>query len=62
MKFKMIFINICVAIVVFSLFLLFFLKPKFGPQFEVIKPVEKTTKQQVKVTPTAFPTPTPKSK
>ena len=45
---KMIFLNICVAVVVFSLFLLVFLKPKSGPQFEIIK---NEAKKEAKVTP-----------
>ena len=53
---KKIFLNICFAIIAFSIFLLLFLKPKVGPQFERIQPAKSSKSTQSKIT----TTPTPK--
>lgn len=65
MNFKKIFINFCIAIVVFALFIMFFLKPAYGPQFEIISDTKNNTatpevelKPSVSSTPISSPTPT----
>ena len=52
---KKMFINICLALIVFSLFVLFFLKPKYGVQFEVLD----TKSDKYVPTTTVLPTSTP---
>ena len=62
---RKLFINICLGIICFSLFVLFFLKPKDGPMFERIdiKPsVVPTVVASPQVTPNASTTPEEKNK
>lgn len=61
MNFKKLFVNFCLSIIAFSLFLYFFLKPTFGPQFEIIDST-KDSKSSTKVTNEAKETPSPNAK
>ena len=52
---KMIFLNICVAVIAFSLFLFLFLKPRNGSQFEIIQPKVAPSPSKIISTPKTTP-------
>lgn len=56
---KKMFINICLSVILFSLFVLFFLKPKYGAQFEVLENKSEKVKSTPSVTPSSIPSVSP---